>query len=276
MGGSKLGKIIKYIALIGGIIFATFPYFYLIVQSLAPWNEVNRVIIPSKLTLKSYIWLFSGGGVSGFTLPWFRSFLNSLFVSSSSTLLMVSSAAIAGYALSKLRFKGSNTIYSFILFHMFYPSIVLIIPTFLIIKFMGLINNYGAMILPRAVSAWAIFMYYNFYKTIPQEVIDAARVDGASEFKIIFKVVLPMSMSITTVVFLFLFMARWDELLWDLIVVKDYNMMTLNVLLASMKGPYTEYPGALYAGAALLTLPLVLIFLIFSRNFAKGFKFIFK
>ena len=148
---------------------------------------------------------------------------------------------------------------------------MLLVPTFLLIRFMGLYNTYGAMILPKAVSAWAIFMYVSFFKTIPQEMIDAARVDGASELKIIFKIILPMSKSITTVIFLFLFMARWEELLWDLVVVSDYNMMTLNVLIATMQGPYTQYPGALYAAATLLSFPLLVIFLVFSRNFSKGF-----
>lgn len=273
MVGIKAGKLGRYFALIIGISVAIFPYLYMFLHSLAPWNQVDRVIIPAHLTIRSYNWLFGGHGLS---LPWLRALLNSLIVSSSSTFLMVFSAAIAGYALSRLNFKGRNTIYNFVLFHMFYPSIILLIPTFLIIKSMYLYNTYGAMILPKAVSAWAIFMYVSFFKTIPQEVIDASRVDGASELKIIFKIVLPMSKSITTVIFLFLFMARWEELLWDLIVVRGYNMMTLNVLLAIMKGPYAQYPGVLYAAAALLTFPLVLTFLIFSGNFAKGFNLLFK
>lgn len=276
MGGNKIGRFFKYIALIVGLGFSTFPYIYLILHSLAPWDQVNRVLIPSSFTLRSYIWLLGGGSKHAFKLPWFRAFLNSVFVTTSSTLSMVIIAAIAGYAISKLGFKGSKTIYNFILIHMFYPSIVILIPTFLIVRFLGLYNSYGGMILPKMVSAWGIFMYINFFKTIPQEVIDAARVDGASELKIIFKVILPMSLPITTVVFLFLFMIRWCELLWDLIVVRSYDMMTLNVLIATMKGPYTNYPGALYAAATILTLPLVIIFMAFSRNFSKGFRLIFK
>ncbi len=273
MAGPKGGCSLKYVALAVGIGIATFPYFYMLVQSFAPWNEVDRVIIPSSFTLRSYAWVLGGHGLE---LPWLRAFVNSILVSGTSTFLMVFTAAIAGYALSRLRFRGRNTIYNFILFHMFYPAIILLIPTFLIVKGMGLYNTYGAMILPKAVSAWAIFMYVSFFKTIPQEMIDAARIDGASELKIIFRIALPMSKSITTVVFLYLFMARWGELLWDLVVARDYSMMTLNVLIANMKGPYTEYPGALYAAATLLTFPLLLVFLAFSRNFAKGFRIMFK
>ena len=273
MAGPRLGKGMKYVALAIGLAVATFPFFYMLLQSFAPWSEVDRVLIPSSFTVRSYVWVLGGHGLS---LPWLRAFLNSAVVCGASTSLMVFTAAIAGYALSRLRFRGRNTIYSFILFHMFYPAIILLVPTFLIIKGMGLYNTYGAMILPKAVSAWAIFMYVSFYKTIPQEMIDAARVDGASELRIVFRIALPMSKSITTVVFLFLFMARWGELLWDLVVARDYNMMTLNVLIANMKGPYTQYPGALYAAATLLTFPLLVTFLAFSRNFAKGFRMMFK
>lgn len=272
-GSSKAGKAGNYVALIIGLGVAIFPFFYMFLQSFAPWNQVDRVVFPTTLTMRSYKYLFGGHGLD---LPWPRAFLNGLIVSISSTSLMVFTASIAGYALSKLRFKGRNTVNSFILFQMFYPSIILLIPTFLLIRFMGLYNTYGAMILPKAMSAWAIFMYIGFFKTIPQELIDAARVDGATELKIIFKIALPMSISITTVIFLFLFVTRWEELLWDLVVVSDYKMMTLNVLIATMKGPYSQYPGALYAAATLLSFPIALSFLVFSRNFTKGFRMILK
>jgi len=268
MVGNKAGKVGKYVALLLGLGITMFPYLYMLIQSFAPWDKVDRVLIPVSLTMRSYKYLF---GTHGLELPWLRAFFNSIIVSTSSAFLMVFTAALAGYALSKLRFKGRSLINNFILFHMFFPSIMILVPAFLIIRSMGLYNTYGAMILPKAVSAWAIFMYVSFFQTIPQEMIDAARVDGASEFKIILKIILPMSKSITTVIFLFLFMARWEELLWDLVVVSDYSMMTLNVLIATMQGPYAQYPGALYAAATLLSFPLLLVFLVFSRNFSKGF-----
>ncbi len=276
MVGSKTWvNSLKYMLVLIGISIAVFPYLYMLLQSLAPWNEINRSIIPSSLTLRSYKWLFLGTPIVP-PKPWARALLNSTIVTVSSTLLMVFSAAIVGYALSKLKFKGRGAIYNFILFQMFYPAIILLVPTFLIVKSMGLYNNYLGMILPKAMSIWAIFMYTSFFKSLPQEVIDSARVDGASEFRIIFRIAIPMSRSITIVVALFLFMARWEELLWDLIIVKDYTLMPLNVLIATMKGPYGGYPGPMYAASVLLTLPVLLLFIIFSRDFAKGIKLVFK
>ncbi len=265
----------KYTIVFIGISIAVFPYIYMVLQSLAPWSQVDRNVIPTAFTLKSYHWLFYGSQIVR-AKPWGRALLNSTIVSVSDTILMVLGAAIVGYALSKLRFRGRSFIYNFILFQMFYPAIILLVPTFLIVKYMGMFDTYWGMIIPKAISIWAIFMYTSFFQSLPQEVIDSARVDGASELRIIFRIALPMSRSITTVVALFLFMSRWEELLWDMMVVRNDSLRTLNVMIATMKGPYSVYPGPMYAASVLLTLPVLIVFLIFSKEFAKGIKLVFK
>jgi multiple sugar transport system permease protein len=189
---------------------------------------------------------------------------------------MLITAVMVAYSLAKIAFKGRHTINNFILFQMFFPAIILLIPTFLIIQRVGLYDSYLGMILPKAVSLWAIFMYTNFFRAIPETFIEAAKLDGASEFQIMFKIVLPMSKSITTVIFLFLFMERWTELLWDMIVTKSDSMLTLNVLLSQMFGPYGGYPGPMYAGSVLLTLPIIIIFLLFAKKFQEGMQFTLK
>jgi len=190
--------------------------------------------------------------------------------------LMMATAVLVGYSLTKIKFKGSGFINNVILFQMFYPAVILLIPLFLIIRHFGLYDTYWAMILPKAVSLWAIFMYTNYFRSIPNEVIEAAKIDGAGTFRIIISIILPMSKSITTIIFLFLFMERWVELLWDMLVVNDENLKTLNVLLAQMFGPYGAYPGPMYAASVLLTLPILILFIIFSRNFKKGMDFVLK
>jgi multiple sugar transport system permease protein len=264
---------IKYTAAVVLLLISIFPYIYMVLQSLAPWDQVNKVFIPSRLTLRSYIWLFTGTEAL-VAKPWLRAFLNSVIVSVSSTTLMVLSAAIIGYALAKLPFRGGRLVYDFILFQMFYPAVILLIPTFLLVKAFGWFNTYWAMIVPKAMSVWAIFMYTSFFKSVPQEIIDSARVDGASEWRIIFRIMIPLSKSITIIVALFLFMARWEELLWDLVVVQDTSMRTLNVLLATIQSSYNPYPGPLYAAATILTLPILLVFLAFSRHFSQGIRLV--
>ncbi|WP_054025986.1 carbohydrate ABC transporter permease [Bacillus sp. FJAT-28004] len=254
------------------LILMVYPYLYMILHSFADWSQVDRKLLPNSFSLKSYEWLFSGGE-TGMSRPWLTALMNSVIVSVSSTGLMMMSGIMVAYALSKLNFRGRDTVNNFVLFHMFFPAIILLIPTFLVVQRVGLYDTYLGMIIPKAVSLWAIFMYTNFFKAIPSVFIEAAKLDGATDFKIMYRVLLPMSRSITTVIFLFLLMERWTELLWDMIIVRSDHMLTLNVLLSQMFGPYATYPGPLYAASVLLTFPIIVLFFIFGKKFQDGMQF---
>lgn len=276
MVGTKKGTLwIRYLIAIALLLIMFFPYIYMVLNSFADWDQVDKKLIPSHFTLKSYEWLL-GGGEAVIPRPWLSAFFNSFIVSAGSTFLMMVTAIMVAYALAKIPFKGRNTINNFILFQMFFPAIILLIPTFLVIQRIGMYDSYWGMILPKAMSLWAVFMYTNFFRAIPETFIEAAKLDGASDLQIMFKIVMPMSKSITTVIFLFLFMERWTELLWDMLVVKSDNMLTLNVLLSQMFGPYGGYPGPMYAASVLLTMPIIIIFLIFSKKFQEGMQFTLK
>lgn len=251
-----------------GLFLSVAPFIYLIIQSLAPMAEVDRVLMPSRLTLHSYEWLFLGIGARK---PWLQAFLNSIIVAGSTTFMAILAGTMVGYALSRLEFKGRKVINNFLLFHMFYPGIILLVPTFLLIVSMGLYNTYLGMIIPKVVNLWAIFMYSGFFLSIPEEMIEAARLDGASEFKIIFRIMVPLSMPITTVIGLLVFLRRWSELLWDVVIVTSHDKMTLNVLLALMStGEYVDFPGPMYAASFILTVPLLILFIIFGKRFTQG------
>lgn len=277
MVGSSASKVLRRtliaLVLIVGVGLAVFPFLYLVLQSLAPWDQVDRRVFPTSLTLRSYRWLLFDAGARD---PWVRALFNSFFVTVVSVLLMVTSAGLVGYALSVIPFRGRQLINNVILFHMFFPAILLLVPTFLIVRYAGLYNTYGGMIIPTAMSVWAIFMYTAFFKSISTEMIEAARIDGASELSIIFRIVVPVSLPITSVIALFLFMDRWGQLLWDLMVVSDRSKMTLSVLLATLSGSYAPYPGPIYAASTLLTLPVLIVFWFFRRNFTAGIAFVFK
>jgi multiple sugar transport system permease protein len=276
MAGNKKFKLgMLYVLAFFVFVIMIFPYVYMVLSSLAPWNEVDTRLIPTDFTLRSYKWLFFGGE-NIVPRPWLRAFFNSIVVTVSSTVLMMATAILAGYAITKLKFKGSRLINNVILFQMFYPAVILLIPIFLIVKNAGMYNSYLGMIIPKAVDLWAIFMYINYFRSVPNELIESAKMDGASELRVIWSIILPASKSITTIIFLFLFMQRWVELLWDMIVVNEPTMLTLNVLLAEMFGPYGSYPGPMYAGSVLLTLPILILFIIFSRNFKEGMQFVLK
>ncbi|KJB88464.1 sugar ABC transporter permease [Paenibacillus sp. E194] len=269
---NKFRLTVRYIVATLLLLVMVYPYLYMVLNSFADWSQVDRKLIPGSFSLKSYEWLFTGGE-SGIARPWLNAFLNSVIVSVVSTALMMLFGVMVAYALSKLNFKGRDTVNNFVLFHMFFPAIILLIPNFLVIQKIGLYDTYWAMIIPKAISLWAIFMYTNFFKAIPTVFIEAAKLDGASDFKILYRIMMPMSKSITAVIFLFLLMERWTELLWDMIVVRSDNMLTLNVLLSQMFGPYGGYPGPLYAASVLLTLPIIIMFLVFGKKFKEGMQF---
>lgn len=253
------------------LIAMIFPYIYLVLHSFAAWDQVDRNLIPTEFTLRSWQFLLGGSSVS-VRAPWLRAFANTFFVTTITTMLMVLFAVMVAYALAKVDFKGKKFVNNFILFQMFFPAVILLIPQFLMVAEVGLINTFSGMIIPTMVSLWAIFMYTNFFKGIPDSLIEAAKLDGASDMKILFQIVIPMSKSITSVVFLFLYTERWTNLLWDMIVAGSSENVTLNVLISQMFGPYGSYPGPMYAASVLLTLPLIVLFLLFSKRFQEGFQ----
>lgn len=272
---TKLAKTIHYIVTTIVVLIMTFPFIYLVMHSFASWDQVDRKFIPSHFSLRSWTWLFGNASTSA-NAPWLGAFLNTIIVATIATGLMLLFALTVGYALAKINFKGKKFVNNFILFQMFFPAIILLIPQFLMITKAGLLDTYAGMIIPTAMSLWAIFMYTNFFKAIPDTLIEAGKLDGASELTILFKIVLPMSKSITTVIFLFLYTDRWTNLLWDMIVSKSDSTTTLNVLISQMFGPYGTYPGPMYAASVLLTLPLIALFLLFSKKFQDGMQFTLK
>lgn len=274
-GHKKKTLAIRYALALALLLVMIFPYIYMVLNSFAVWDQIDQKLIPTSFTLKSYKWLLLGGEAV-IPRPWVNAFFNSFIVSAGSTLLMMVTAIMVAYALAKIPFRGSSSINNIILFQMFFPAIILLVPTFLIVQKAGMYDSYLGMILPKAMSLWAVFMYTNFFRAIPDTFIEAAKLDGASDFQIMFRIVLPMSKSITTVIFLFLFMERWTELLWDMIVTNSDNMLTLNVLLSQMFGPYGGYPGPMYAASVLLTLPIIIVFLVFSKKFQEGMQFTLK
>lgn len=245
----------------------------MIIQSLSPWNQVDKKLIPSSLSIQSYKYLLNSGGEANSSM-WIRALLNSLIVSMPTAIISVVIGLLVGYSVSKLEFRGSKFIYNSLLFQMFFPVIILLVPRYMISK--PLVNTYAGMILPMSISVWAIFMYINYFVTVPNEVFEAAKIDGASEIQIIFKIALPVTKSVTVIVFLSIFMQRWSELMWDMLISPRIDMQTLNVLISTQFKPMGNLPGPMYAASVLLTTPIVILFLIFSKYFKEGISFMLK
>ena len=255
------------------LVISLFPFYYMVVQSFTAWDTVDKTLVPTNLTLRSYEYLIGRGGATN-SMMWVRALLNSLLVSFPTAVISVAIDLAIGYSLSKLGFSGEKLIMNSLLFQMFFPTIILLVPRYMIAK--GMANTYPGMILPLCISIWAIFMYINYFKTIPNEVFEAARIDGASDLTILWKIAFPVTKSVTTIVFLSIFMQRWSELMWDMLIAPDINMQTLNVLISTQFKPMGAFPGPMYAASVILTMPIILLFLRFSKYFKEGISFMLK
>lgn len=256
------------------LLVSLFPFYYMVVQSILPWDRIDKEVLPVGFTLRSYQYLMGTGG-AGKSLMWVRALINSLIVSLPTAVISVVCGLLIGYALTKLpKYNGKKFIMDSLLFQMFFPAIILLVPKFMISK--GMSNTYPGMILPLSISTWAIFMYINYFRTLPDAVFEAAKIDGAGPLTIIRKIAFPTTKSVTTIVFLSIFMSRWSELMWDMLISPRIEMQTLNVLISTQFKPMGNYPGPMYAASVILTLPIIILFLCFSKYFKEGISFMLK
>jgi multiple sugar transport system permease protein len=267
---SRVGQGLIYLVLTIGVLFWLLPFAWMVLASFKPTAEIFTRLWPTELTLDHYKLVFSGG--TALHRPFLRSVFNSFLVAAVETAAIVFIGALTGYALGRLEFKGRNLLFNFVLFQMVFPGVLFLIPIFLLVLRLGMFNTYPGMMVRFLVDATAVFLFAQFFKTVPQDLIDAARIDGASELRILWRLMLPLSTSVFAFVALFNFQARWNEFLWNLIVAKDYNLMTLPVLLASFTHEYGggQYAGARMAGATLLTAPILILYLLSRRFFEEG------
>lgn len=269
----KLSTVIIIIVTLTLLIISLFPYYYMVVQSFTPWDSVDKIIAPKTFTIRSYEYLMGRGGTSN-SMMWIKALLNSFLVAFPTSVISVVVGLAVGYSMTKLDFKGKKWIMDSLLFQMFFPAIILLVPKYIIAKPWA--NKYSGMIIPMCISMWAIFMYINYFKTLPNEVFEAAKIDGASHIRIITSIAFPVTKSVTTIVFLSIFMQRWSELMWDMLIAPDVNMQTLNVLISTQFKPMGSFPGPMYAASVILTLPIIILFLCFSKHFKDGISFMLK
>ncbi|MCH4031224.1 MAG: carbohydrate ABC transporter permease [Lachnospiraceae bacterium] len=268
------GRVFLYILIAIMIIIAIFPLVYLVVQSLAPVKETNLKLIPSYLTGVNYITLFTSAGTST-AFTWVRALLNSFIVCIITTIVSVMVGLFTGYSQTKLKgFRGRKFIKDTLLFQMFFPVVMLLVPRYMLLR--NLSNTYIGMLLPMIISTWAIFMYVNYFNTLPDSVFEAAKIDGANVLQTIHYIALPSTKSITTIVALTVFMGRWNELMWDMVISPKEQYQTLNVLLSTKMNMLTQQQGVLYSASVLLIVPIVVLFLMFSKYFREGINFMLK
>jgi ABC-type glycerol-3-phosphate transport system permease component len=216
--------------------------------------------IPQAPTWENYSRLLSGGEI-----PYVRQFANSLFVAVAQTLLTLLVASMVGWGFAKFEFRGKRLLFLFVLATLTFPFQVTLVPLFLLMVRIRWLDTYWAIIIPGAVSAFGAFFMRQNMLAIPNDLVDAARIDGASEWGIFWRVGLPLARGALSVLAVLVFLGAWNDYLWPLIVLRSAEKFTYPVGLATLVGLYKIEYGMILAGAFLATLPIVLIF-VAGRN----------
>ena len=204
------------------------------------------------------------------TVPYNRYFINSVFIATASTLLTLFFCSLGGYAFAKYKFRGQKILFGILLASMMVPFQVLLVPLFGLMYDIGWLNSYKAIVIPFSVGAFGVFLMRQFIVTIPSELLDAARIDGCSEFGIYYRIVLPIIKPALGALTIYSFLGSWNGYLWPLIILRDEAKYTLPIGLANLVGIYRQDYGMLMAGTLLSLMPIVILFLAMQREFVQG------
>jgi multiple sugar transport system permease protein len=252
--------------LIAGALLTALPLWWMVAASLMPSGEANSFpprLWPSAPTLDQYRLLFE-------RLHLGRPALNSLLIAGLGTALGLLFNAMAGYAFAKLPFRGRARIFQGLVAALIIPGQIAMLPLFLLLKQLGLVNTYAGVIVPSLASIFGIFLVRQYVQGIPDSLLDAARVDGASEWRIFRSIVLPSARPILVTLGVFTFMGAWNDFLWPLVILSDADRYTLPVALANLVGEHVQDTELMMAGAVLTVLPVVLLFLALQRFYIAG------
>ncbi len=220
-------------------------------------------LFPANPTLENYRTLFSSYGIG-------RYLLNSVIVSSLATLLALLFVVPAGYAFAKLRFTGRDAVFQALVLAMVVPGQIGMLPLFLELKAMGLVNSYAGALVPWLAGIFGIFLVRQFCLSIPTELLEAARIDGASEGLILRKIVMPALKPVLITLALFIFLGSWNDFMWPLIILADQDLYTLPVALAALSREHVQDNELMMAGSVVTVLPVLILFLALQRHYLDG------
>lgn len=220
-------------------------------------------LLPDTPTIENYRILFA-------TTEMARYFANSLILATLATVIALTFNVMAGYAFAKLRFRGRDRLFKLLLAALVIPAQVAMIPLYLMMKQLGLVNSFGGVLVPTIASVFAIFLVRQYALSVPDEMLEAARIDGASEFRIFRSIVLPALTPILVTLAVFSFLASWSDFLWPLIILSDSEKQTLPVALANLSREHVQDLELMMAGAMVTLLPVLLLFLVLQRYYIRG------
>ncbi|WP_407927826.1 carbohydrate ABC transporter permease [Gracilibacillus suaedae] len=263
----KVEKFIVTLLLVLGGISVSLPFIWMILSSFKTEREVLQIpptLFPQNPTFQNYLELFQSLNFD----VYLRNTLIIVFCSMVGLLLNT----MAGYGFGKFEFRGKEIWFMVVLVTMMLPGQITMIPTYLILNEMSLTNTMTGIVLPGLIVAFNIFLIRQFMVTVPDDLIEAARLDGAGEIYIFFKLIIPLAKPILSVQVILTFIASWNSFLWPLIIASDQRLYTLSVGLSLLQDQYATNYGLQMAGSAIMVIPILIIFMIFQKYLVEGFN----
>lgn len=262
-----LGPILLYLVLILGAVLMLLPFFWMITASFKSLSEVIQIPpqwLPKQWDFRNYAEVFRQQPLFG------RFFLNSVTVAAVTVVSVLFTASMAGYAFAKFNFAGKNVLFVFVLSTMMIPFQIRMVPLFVMMNSWKLVDTYAGLILPGLVDAFGIFLMRQFIASIPSDLMDAARIDGASEPGIFLRIILPLSQPALSALAIFTLIGNWEAFLWPLLITNSEELRTLPIGLALFSGRYLQRFDLQMAAATIAILPMVVAFFFLQRRFVEG------
>jgi multiple sugar transport system permease protein len=259
-------RVLLHLVLVVCSALVLFPLVWMVLASLSPPGEASAVpprVVPRALTLEHYRALFT-------RLDLARHLATSAFLAATTTVLALAVNSMAGYAFAKLRFAGRDGLFRALLAGLLVPAQVAMLPLFLLLKQLGLVNTWAGVVVPGMASIFGIFLVRQYALSIPDALLDAARVDGAGELRIYRSIVLPVCRPVLLTLGVLTFMGTWNDFLWPLVVLTDDSMYTLPVALANLLGEHVQDVELMMAGSVLTVAPVVVLFFALQRYYVEG------
>jgi multiple sugar transport system permease protein len=262
----KRSTVLVNAALIVGALLVVFPLLWMLSVSFMPRGAASTYpppLFPPVPTLENYHLLFTRHAAG-------RYMLNSAFVATCATIIALVLNTMAGYAFAKLRFSGRERVFQLLLGALVIPAQVTMIPLFAIVKSMGLVSTYGGVIIPTMTSVFGIFLVRQYAMSLPDELLEAARIDGASEWRIFRSIVVPLLKPILVTLAILTFLATWNDFMWPLIVLTEQKLHTLPVALAGLSREHVQDNELMMAGSVITVVPVLVLFLALQRYYIAG------
>ena len=261
-----VARVLGNAVLLLAVLTMVMPFVYMILASFKPSSELYSIplqFFPKDIYIGNYQLLFE-------RTNFIRWFFNTALVAVARTLLAVVFSLMAGYAFAKFEFKFKAPLFVLLLATLTLPIYVILVPLYTLIVRMGWTNSYISLIVPFMANALGVFMARQFLLSVPNEMLEAARMDGANEGRIFWQIILPIAQPVTATMAILFFSAAWRDYIWPLIVLNDDKMFTVSLGLPTLIGPFQQEYGAIMAGSFMVTLPILLIFLVMQRRFIEG------